>query len=285
MEDEVPPPPAEQPDNGSICALHPAAAAVGTCDHCGNFGCGECLGRLDGRVICRTCVTQGRVEGGATPWDKRGELGMFVAMWRTIVEVSAKPADFFGRLAPNGRTAGAFGFLLLALIPAGISGGISNFVMKFFLIDFMEGFIRQIYGPPGSPLSDMMVAAYTPSLLDAAFAIVLTPVLCALYAIITALVCHLGLMLVGGAERGLEATIKVCAYAYAGVLFWMVIPIVGGLAWFWMLVVLGMGLASMHRTSGWKAAFAVLYAPCLGCLLCFGGAFVAGFLGAMLMGS
>ena len=236
-------------------------------------------------MICRTCVTQGRVEGGLTPWDQRAELGWPAAMWKTIVEGGTRPSDFFSRLAPTGRTAGAFGLLVLLLIPAGISGGLSNYAMKFFLIDFMEGFIRQVYGPPGNPLSDMMVAAYQPSLLDAALAIFLTPGLCALYAAITGLVCHLGLMLVGGATRGLEATIKVTAYAYAACLFWMVIPIVGGLAWLWMLVVLGMGLAAMHKTAGWKAAFAVLYAPCLACGLCFGGAFAMGFLGAMLAGT
>lgn len=270
--------PAPLPGSTPVCAVHPAVPAAGTCSHCGNFGCGECLGLLEGKLVCRGCVQAGRVQVGLSPFDRREEMGLLAASWRTLVGVCARPQEFFGDLAPAGRLGSAFLFLFLVSIPAALANGAWNLAMKAALSPIVEPFVRQVYGPPGSPFSDLMVSAYEPNVLTVLGSVAVFPALVLLYALITGLVTHLGLMLVGGAKRGLDASLKVAIYAH-GVLFWLVVPVLGGFAWLWMAVVLGIGLARVHDARGWQATFAVLYAPCL----CFCG-LIAGSvaLGALL---
>ena len=252
------------PTAGTVCATHPIAPAVGTCSHCGNFGCGSCLGRLEGKLVCRTCVEQGRVQVGLSPFDRREELGLLRAFWQTLVGVCVRPGEFFEDLAPTGRLGGAFLFLLLACLPGYILNSIYNYVSRFALAPTLEPIVRDVYDPISPELADQLVASLQPSLLDLAFGIVLGPVMLFVFALVAGLLMHLGLMIVGGAARPLEASLKVALYGH-GVVFWLVIPMIGGLCWLWAPVVLAFGLTRIHPTQGWKAAFAVLWAPALAC--------------------
>lgn len=252
------------PVAGTFCAAHPHAPAAGTCAHCGTFGCGECLGRMEGRLVCRTCVETGRVQVGLSPMDRREELGLSRAFWQTLVAVCVRPGEFFEELAPTGRLGTGFLFLLLVSLPAYTLSSIYNYLSNHVLAPTLEPFVRQIYDPISPDLSDQLVASLQPSLLDVALGIVLGPPFLIIIAILTGLIMHLGLLMVGGAGRGLEASLKVSLYGH-GVVFGLVIPIVGGLCWLWAPVVLGFGLARIHGVPGWKAAFGVLWAPALAC--------------------
>lgn len=240
---------------------------------------------MDGAVVCRPCVTSGRVNPGLTPWDRRDELGMVGAVWGTIRDVSFAPAQFFARMAPTGRTGAAIGFLALIAIPAGLVGNLVSYFSNMLLAPMLEPMVRDVYGPAGNPISDMVVSSMEPSVLGSGFGMLLYPLIIVVYALITGLVCHLGLMLTGGASEPLEATVKTSIYAY-GVTFWAVVPLAGSLSWLWLLVVLVFGLSTVHKSGGFKATFAVLYAPLTCCCLVFGGTFVLAFLGvAALSGS
>lgn len=260
------------PVPGTFCANHPMAPAAGTCSHCGNFGCGECLGRMEGKLVCRTCVEQGRVQVGLSPFDRREELGFFQAVWATLIGVCVRPGEFFGELAPAGRLGSAFGFLLIVTIPAYLLSSIYNLLTRMVLAPVLEPVIREVYDPISPQLGDQLVLSLQPSVLDLVLGIFLGPVILILVAVITGLLLHLGLLMTGGARRGIEASLKVSLYGY-GVVFWLVIPLVGGLCWLWLPVVLGFGLARLHGVPGWKAAFAVLWAPLLACCCSFAGAF------------
>ncbi len=38
------------------CARHPDVAAIGTCERCGDFRCGDCTRVIQGRYYCGPCV-------------------------------------------------------------------------------------------------------------------------------------------------------------------------------------------------------------------------------------
>jgi len=237
--------------SAALCAVHPDRASKGTCDHCGAFSCEDCLGVLGGQYVCRTCVDEGRVQVGLTPWDRREELGVPAAFWQTVTAVSGGPVRFFRELRPDGDLAGALGFLVLVSIPAGFGAAIFTYLQNLVMYSLL-GTQPQA---TGIPLLDMMQG---PSVGMAVFQVVFAPVGALLYVLIFALLTHLGLMLVGGASRPLEATIKAWCYSYA-VMFWGLIP--GGqlITGFWVLAVAGIAMAQVHKTSGWKAAFGVLW--------------------------
>ncbi len=40
----------------SACHLHPAKAALGGCTSCGRFVCEICMNKVEGKIVCDTCV-------------------------------------------------------------------------------------------------------------------------------------------------------------------------------------------------------------------------------------
>jgi TM2 domain-containing membrane protein YozV len=44
------------------CYLHPEADSIGTCTSCGRSICGECVVELQGRLVCRDCLAQGKIQ-------------------------------------------------------------------------------------------------------------------------------------------------------------------------------------------------------------------------------
>jgi len=75
------------------------------------------------------------------------------------------------------------------------------------------------------------------------------------------------LTLLGGANRGFTATLRVMCYAQTTQLA-VVLPGVGGLIGFvWRLILEIVALAEVHKTDGWKAALAVLL-PLVLCCVC-----------------
>jgi hypothetical protein len=81
-------------------------------------------------------------------------------------------------------------------------------------------------------------------------------------------IIHLFLLLVGGANRGFEATFRVVAYAGGSTALFNIFPLCGGLVGLvWGIVVQILGLKELHETSGGKAALAV-FGPLLLCCAC-----------------
>jgi len=93
----------------------------------------------------------------------------------------------------------------------------------------------------------------------------LAPIITIVAVFVEAAILHLMLMLVGGANRGFEATARVCAYAQASQLA-QAIPFCGALiALVWSLILLILGLSTAHQISRGKAAVAVILPVVLCC--------------------
>jgi hypothetical protein len=109
---------------------------------------------------------------------------------------------------------------------------------------------------------------------------VVAPVLVLLGVFIWAAIVHLFLMMVGGANAGFGATVRVMCYGTTAQLA-QVVPLCGGIiGTVWAIVLEIIGLAKAHRTSQGKAALAVLL-PLALCCVCI--AIMAVMFGAAIM--
>ena len=202
--DAPPPPPPEPSLDGAKCTVHAHAPAVGTCEHCGTFACADCLGDLGGRMICRACVVEGRVEVGLTPWDERARLGFGAAFWATLKQISLSPGTFFSNLAPSHFMGAAIGFAVLAGTPGQIGAVIYNNLGNVLLFEAIGLDLDQAYN--NDPVSQFFRPGGAGQIV---LGIVMAPIGVLMNAMIYGLLGHLGLMIVGGASKKLEASLKV----------------------------------------------------------------------------
>ena len=97
--------------------------------------------------------------------------------------------------------------------------------------------------------------------------LVVTPLVALIALFIWSALVHLMLVLFGGANRGFATTLRVMCYAQTTQLA-VVLPGIGGLiAIVWRLVLEIAGLATAHKTDGWKAALAIIL-PLFLCCVC-----------------
>ncbi len=109
---------------------------------------------------------------------------------------------------------------------------------------------------------------------------VLAPIFVLLGIFIWSAIVHLFLMMVGGANSGFGATVRVMSYATTAQLA-QVVPLCGGIIGaVWAIVLEIIGLAQAHRTTTGKAAVAVLL-PIALCCVCV--AIVIALFGAAIM--
>lgn len=74
--------------------------------------------------------------------------------------------------------------------------------------------------------------------------------------LVSSIVLHVVLALVGGAHRPLATTARVICYAYSPALF-VIVPVLGGIiGGVWTIVLTIIGLSEAHRTERWRAALA-----------------------------
>jgi len=256
------------------CATHPNVPAEAACAHCGTFSCADCLHTTGGRRICQVCISSGRVTVGRTPWEDRAELGWWPAYWQTVKKVTFTPASFFSSMAPTGNMGDAVGFALLAGIPGAIvTAALQFLVAAGYAWNDMATTGAQELSPDAVGQVGLSIGQGFLSLLGFVPGV-------AVGAMLWGCFHHLGLWLVGGGNRGIEATIKGALYA-AGVRFWACIPCCGDLfSWIWTLAVQAIAYCHLHRDPSWKGAFTVLFSIFLRCSC--GVAMIAMFLGLML---
>jgi hypothetical protein len=96
---------------------------------------------------------------------------------------------------------------------------------------------------------------------------VVAPLLILVGLFVSAAIVHFFLLIVGGANSGFDATVRVMCYA-STVQVLQVVPMCGGVAaGIWALVLEVIGLAIAHRTTQGKAVMAVLL-PVVLCCVC-----------------
>jgi hypothetical protein len=102
-------------------------------------------------------------------------------------------------------------------------------------------------------------------------ATLLIPVLVFMGIVLSALLLHASLLIVGGARENFEATFRVVCYSAAAELF-NVIPLIGWIiALIWKLSLTLIGLRTLHRISTARAAIAICLPLIVACGLVVGG--------------
>jgi len=196
------------------------------------------------------------------PWEHRHERGFFNAFIETLQMVLTKPDSAFRAMRPEGGLADP---ILYALI-GGCVGGIVSFLFSLgfqslgLFADRRNAFASLVGMGAGSVLF-----------------LIFLPVLIVLGLFIGAAIVHLCLMIVGGANKSFETTLRVLAFTQGSTGPLQMVPLCGGLiAGIWALVVNCIGLARAHETDTGRAVLAV-FLPLIVCC-------VGGFLLMMMIG-
>jgi hypothetical protein len=204
------------------------------------------------------------------PWERRQQIGFLGALVETTQQVLTGPSDFFRNMPVTG---GLGGPLLYAVI-VGTIGHVASALYSFIL--------QATLGSAWHFGRHSELERYLPMVSSGAGLIgqiLFGPIVLAIVLFFVAAIVHLGLLLLGGATNGFEATFRVATYSEAvGVI--RIVPICGDLvAFIYYFVLLIIGTAEAHRTSGLKAAAAVLLPVLILCCCC--GAGVAMFAGGI----
>ena len=196
------------------------------------------------------------VEDSENPWDEitggessldnnpheNNDTGYLADLWRTFISVLFSPTAFFGSIRAPGRLKDSIAFGILV----GSIGMMFSFFWRFFLMP--EEFIDAINTIPLSISLNQLFIIF----------IILSPLIVLFMMFITAVVLHIFLFILRGANNDFEATIKVSAYINATSIL-CVVPFIGGfIGQIWSLVIAVIGLREIHKTSTLKALFAIL---------------------------
>lgn len=181
-------------------------------------------------------------ERGYCPWEDQEHLGLLTGLGRTIKESILSPDEFFSRMPAQG------GFLLPLL-----------FALIVQTLGIMIGYVW------GYALENPFVTGGVISGRATLFVGLLMPVFVFLGIVLSALLVHAALSLIGGAMRNFEATFRVVCYASGPELF-TIVPVVGGLIGLvWKIYITVVGLRSVHNISTPKAAAGLLIPFALVC--------------------
>ncbi len=237
------------------CATHPDKAALGACQHCGTFSCGDCLGMLNGRRICRTCVQEQRVTVYGIPWERRKELGIFKAWGATVWGTVSNPVGFYTRTNPQGPIGES---ILFALFSTGVL--FSMWIALMSLIGALIALVMIAEGAMGAAEIGMI------AMILGIYAIGF-PLVTMIWGMIQPLIHHLVLLVIGGGTQGLRATYRAGMYSF-GIVILQGIPCLNYVTWIWVAIVQGIGYSYVHRTDGWRGAAAVVVPIVMCCACC-----------------
>ena len=188
------------------------------------------------------------------PWENRDHIGFLPALFATIRLSLFEPTHFFSRLHPRGATppppGGPIGSPILYAILVGVPGALASIFWQFVVasLGLFSG------GDAGEALFTVST-----SIIAAA----LSPILIPIALLITTAVIHVFLLLFGGAKEGFLASFRVLCYASAPELF-QLIPFCGIVSGIWWIVIAGIGLKAVHRTTS-PRAFGAVIVPLLVC--------------------
>lgn len=186
------------------------------------------------------------------PWEDPARASAFERFVETAKLLATRPSEAFARMP----TTGGIGSPLVYAIAVGWVGiGIAvvwNTLFQGMWIPFMGG-------GEEAAVAAGFTAAWAVGM------ILLAPILVVIGVFIGAAILHLMLMIVGGANNGFEATVRVVCYAQTAQLAG-IIPFCGGLiSMVWAIILYVIGLSTAHRTTQGKAILAVVLPVVLCC--------------------
>jgi hypothetical protein len=211
----------------------------------------------------------------AFPWERRGELGFFSALWATLSQALGAPQKLFAKLPQAPSLFAAYAFFLILAIP-------SFAIYSAEMLVFLGYFFASVEANPmlaSDPETARAVHVFQQvgmlgiGLWFGFLVFVVAP--CVPF--VLAGIHHLLLTLFGGARESFVATFAATCYAFgaASPLAIIPLPCCGNIAVVvWGMISLSIGLSVIHRTEGWRAALAVTIPFVLCC---------AGYLGLNLL--
>jgi hypothetical protein len=189
------------------------------------------------------------------PWELAPSFETFSD---TLSEVLGSADEAFAKMRRTGGVGNPMGFLILGLV----FGQLASAVYATIIMAIQFSTLDRAF-----PVEALVIFGAT-QLIGGIIGAVLGGVI---GSFITAAIFHLFLLMVGGAQRGYEATYRVVCFGFGSTATLNVIPLIGPLiAMFLILIVMIHGLTHAHEISGGKAAFAVLV-PLGGMFLCLCG--------------
>ncbi len=199
------------------------------------------------------------------PWEEPSAgLGSIVP---TTMRFIASPIDAFTKMSLTVDLVRPIAYCVTwALLGACISQ-----IWSFLLFDTIVEFVRGLAGANFEKLAPFI---QKPGALQLILGLVITPLIALIVLLVWTALVHLALTLLGGANRGFAATLRVMCYAQTTQVA-VVLPGVGGfIAFIWRLILEVIGLAQAHKTESWKAVLAVIL-PLLLCCVCIVAGVVA----------
>lgn len=201
-------------------------------------------------------------------WEHRESMGVPKAALETIKSILLDPVNTYARMKRTG------GWMNPALFAVGF-GTICFWISA--VIDFAFQGLNIFGADETHAMGVGMMLLIT---------IVLTPFFLAAGIFIATALCHLCLMLVGGANQPVETTFRTIAYANGATAPLHIVPICGSfVGGIYYLVLAVIGLAKTHETEVWKAVVAVLAPIVICCGLIVGLALTLGVGAAALGGA
>jgi hypothetical protein len=212
-------------------------------------------------------TTQPREHAAGTPWDERGRIGFLSALVETTRQVLTGPSAFFRAMPVEGGIGSPllFGVIVgwLGAVAAGFYQALFHSIVGVSLFEALARLANPGASPSGSELSGFLEGW-------GGFAgeLVFGGVFVAIGVMVNAGVLHLALLLLGGAQRGFEATVRVVCFSQAVSILFLV-PFCGQLAGaIWALALYVVGLSAAHRIGLGKATGAVLLPLVFLCCCC-----------------
>jgi hypothetical protein len=193
---------------------------------------------------------------------------------QTTQALLTAPGDFFRTMRREGGLGEPIGYGVIG----SVAGGLVGAVYQLLLSTTMAG----LQGPAAA--REQALAG----LFSTGCIIVIMPIASVIGMFIGSAVYHVMLLLLGGARRPYETTLRVAAYSNGGTAVLNLIPLCGSIAAaVYAIVVAIIGLSRAHEISTGKAAAAVLLPVLICCVLVvlFYGALAALFLGAIMSGA
>jgi hypothetical protein len=199
------------------------------------------------------------------PWEQPGYPAL-EALYETAKLFLLRPSEAFARMSISGDLGRPLTFAVVLGWIGIIAGQIYQIVMPGMPWRYLPGMDRG--------LDFAVPVVYTIGTM------VLAPIFVLLAIFIWAAILHLFLLVVGAANSGFVATVRVVCYAGSTQVI-AVVPLCGGfLAGLWAIALEIVGLAAAHRTTQAKTAVAVLLpiALCCACAAIIAVAFGAAIL-------
>lgn len=211
----------------------------GTQNHPENTSCAAC-GFMFG-----TGARKGR---DARPdWELHGGILKPASFFITVREVLFEPRATFRNLKPGNALFNAFLFALLGGTVAGAAGALWQLLARSADFFSLDSPVTRLLGDPESLFASLF----------------LLPLGLAAGLFVLSGLIHLTLLLFKAASGGFATTFKVCAYSMGASSLLSIVPVLGGIAGFFVMnLLLLFGLQEAHRTS-LRRILAALFIPFL----------------------